>query len=109
MHRRGLEPPVRGRPKGSGIWDDAALSDLAHLVDFVKTVLVQRGNSVSDTEILGGGSWGIRDGLVFRINMQNPIGAEIARNLFQAQERHISIDTLRNRLIRGRQIRRLHK
>ena len=37
------QPPARGRPKGTGIWDDAKLSGLAHLVDFLKNVLAGGG------------------------------------------------------------------
>jgi hypothetical protein len=88
------QPPARGRPKGTGTWDDRSLMYFAYGIDLQKKIYSDHGGLVSDECLLDGAFFG---GLV-------SVGINAPDHLAPRASRHISVGTARNLLARGRQL-----
>jgi hypothetical protein len=93
-----VQSPPRGRPKGSGVWKDDDLVNLAAFVDFLKKPHLLFDGAPSDTDVLRAGLWGFGGGPTVACAEGDTLGLDDVR--------WISSDTFRNLLIRGRQILR---
>jgi len=93
------QPPTRGRPKGTGTWNDADLSRLAFAVDFIKKVEAKATGFIhTDGSLL--------DGAVFGFGCSICVGVNAPDHLADIPSRHISVGTARNLLARGRMANR---